>query len=173
MASASSRPPLAGRRRRLATEIRDHLRELNSQLALLNQTVGAQVRLKEGDLACLDLIQRRGPITPSALARAAGLHPATMTGVLDRLQRDGWIVRERDPAAADRRAVSVRLVPERAAHLFALYGGMTQALDDLCRGYSATELALLRDFLERVTRAGEAASAALVETPPDRKVHQR
>jgi DNA-binding MarR family transcriptional regulator len=26
-----------------------------------------------------------------------------MTGILDRLQRGGWVVRERDPEAADRR----------------------------------------------------------------------
>jgi DNA-binding MarR family transcriptional regulator len=64
-------------------------------------------------LECLDLIDRYGPLSPSALARRAGLHPATMTGVLDRLERDGWIVRERDPA--DRRGVLVQPVRSRCA----------------------------------------------------------
>ena len=75
---------------------------MSIQLALLNHQVGGQVDLKATDLECLDLISRLGPLSPSALARRAGLHPATLTGILDRLERGGWISRDRDPA--DRRA---------------------------------------------------------------------
>ena len=45
----------------------------------------------------LELINRLGPLSPSALAKEAGLHPATLTGILDRLERGGWLHRERDP----------------------------------------------------------------------------
>src|SRR3954468_18005583 len=97
----------AQQRQRTASEIRDSLRELRIQLALLNYRVGSQAELKDVDLDCIDILDAYGPLSPSALARRAGLHPATMTGVLDRLERDGWIVRERDPS--DRRAVAVRV----------------------------------------------------------------
>jgi DNA-binding MarR family transcriptional regulator len=43
----------------------------------------------------------RAELSPSVLARRAGLHPATMTGILDRLERGRWITRDRDrPTAA-------------------------------------------------------------------------
>src|SRR5690349_19180548 len=96
------------RRRRLTAGVKESLRELTNQLSLLNHQVGARLELRDVDLDCLDLIARYGPLSPSALARRAGLHPATLTGILDRLQRGGWVVRERDPEATDRRAVSVR-----------------------------------------------------------------
>src|SRR4051794_9032420 len=101
-----------GRRRR-STEIKDSLRAFGSQLALLNRQVGDRLAVKDSDFVCLDLIARFGPLGPSALARRAGIHPATMTGILDRLERGGWIARERDPSAADRRAVTVRALPAR------------------------------------------------------------
>src|SRR5689334_22038462 len=106
----SSEEPGRPRRRRI-TEIKDAPRELNNQLSLLNYHVGARVELKDVDLDCLDLVARHGPLTPSAIARRAGLHPATMTGILDRLERGGWVSRERDPS--DRRAVLVRARRER------------------------------------------------------------
>lgn len=148
-------------RRRLATSVKRSLRELNSQLALLNHHVGARVKLKSVDMDCLDVIGREGPLTPSALARRAGLHPATVTGILDRLQRDGWIVRERDPDASDRRAVAVRVLRERNPELFGLYAGMNAAMDRICDEYTAEELQLLADFLHRTASAGQDAAEEL------------
>ncbi|XVV00023.1 MarR family winged helix-turn-helix transcriptional regulator [Actinosynnema sp. CA-248983] len=150
-------------RRRAVTGIKESLRELRNQLSLLNHQVGARLGLRDVDLDCLELVLEHGPLTPSALARRAGLHPATMTGVLDRLQKGGWVTRERDPDGADRRAVLVRAVKDRNAELFGLYAGMNSAMDDLLAGYSEPELALLADFLRRTTEAGRAATDDLAE----------
>ena len=153
----------ARRRRRLATEIKDSLRELSNQLSLLNHQVGAHLELKDVDLDCLELITRYGPMSPSGVARRAGLHPATMTGVLDRLERGGWIVRERDPEATDRRAVAVRALRDRNAEVFSLYAGMNSTMDDLLADYSEADLELLVGFLQRTTTAGQSATAILAE----------
>src|SRR5689334_23976000 len=151
-------------RRRLITTIKESLREMSTQLSLLNHHVSARVDLKDVDLNCLDLIARHGPISPTALARRAGLHPATVTGILDRLQRGGWVVRDRDPGAADRRSVAVRPLRERGADLYRLYSGMNTSLDEICAGYTDTELELLAGFLRRTTDAGQSAAANLA--PP-------
>src|SRR2546426_9585555 len=82
----------ARRRRRLAAAIGKSLRALAIQLSLLNHQVGAQLELRDVDLDCLDLIDQTGPLSPSALGRRAGLHPATITGILDRLERGGRVV---------------------------------------------------------------------------------
>ena len=88
------------RRGRLNRAIKESLRELGAQLSQLNHSVGTRLDLKAADLECLDLIARYGPLSPSTLARRAGLHPATMTGILDRLESGGWIDRGRDPPTA-------------------------------------------------------------------------
>jgi DNA-binding MarR family transcriptional regulator len=149
----------ARRRRRLAAAIGESLRELAIQLSLLNHQVGTQLDLRDVDLDCLDLIDRHGPLSPSALARWAGLHPATITGILDRLEGGGWVVRERDPS--DRRAVVVRTVRERVPDLLRLYAGMNRSMNEIYAGYDEGELELIADFLDRTANAGRSATAEL------------
>jgi len=156
-----SDPPVR-RSRRLTAQIKESLRELNIQLALLNHQVVTHLDLNDADLHCLEILNRRGPLSPSALARSAGLHPATITGILDRLERGGWVVRER--AATDRRAVTVRPLSDRVAELFGLYAGMNASMDDVCAGYTETELEVIDDFLRRTTRAGEDAASDLASS---------
>ena len=153
------RATAARHRRRLNAAIKESLRELSIELSLLNHHVGTRVELKDVDLDCLELINRHGPLSPSALARRAGLHPATMTGILDRLERGGWVARDRDPS--DRRAVLVRTLRDRSAELFHLYAGMNTSMDQICAGYADTELELLADFLRRTTDAGRDATDEL------------
>jgi DNA-binding MarR family transcriptional regulator len=149
----------ARRRRRTNTAIKESLRELSIQLSLLNHQVGARLELRDVDLDCLELINRHGAMSPSTLSRRAGLHPATMTGILDRLERGGWIARERD--TTDRRAVIVRSRRDRNAELYRLYGGMNSAMDRICAGYTEKQLDLLADFLRQVTAAGHDAAEDL------------
>ena len=148
-------------RRRLTNTIKESVRQMTTQLSLLNHQVGNRVDLKDIDLNCLDLIARHGPLSPTALARRAGLHPATVTGILDRLQRGGWVVRYREPGGTDRRAVAVRVLRERGGELLRLYSGMSDSLDEICAGYTDAELELLAGFLRRATDAGRGAAADL------------
>jgi DNA-binding MarR family transcriptional regulator len=149
------------RRQQLTAEIRAALRELGIQLALLSHHVSARLELKDVDLDCLNLIDSHGPLSPSALARRSGLHPATITGILDRLERGGWVTRERDPS--DRRAVLVRALPDRNADLMRLYSGMSASMNKLLAGYGDTELELLADFLRRTANAGQNAADELAD----------
>jgi DNA-binding MarR family transcriptional regulator len=151
----------ASGRRRLTAAVREALRELSIQLALLNRQVGAHLDLRDADIGCLDLINRYGPLSPSALARRAGVHPATLTGVLDRLEQGGWIVRERD--APDRRGVRLRALRGRNAELLGLYAPMNSALEHICAGYTEAELELLLGFLRRATDAGHSATSELAD----------
>src|SRR6266851_2108319 len=168
--AAPHTPGKAPPRGRLNRAVKESLRDLGTQLSQLNTSVGSRLDLKATDLACLDLISRYGPISPSALAKRAGLHPATMTGVLDRLERGGWIERGRDPD--DRRGVVVQVARGRGAEILRLYlvdSGMNTAMDEILAGYDDEELELLIGFLRRTADAGRAAAEKLAgsEDPPN------
>jgi DNA-binding MarR family transcriptional regulator len=131
---------------------------MSGQLSRLNQTVGTSIGLPVGDLGILELVDRRGPLTPGRLAELSGLSPATMTGVLDRLEADGWVRRERDPD--DRRKVNIFAIA-RHRDVQRYYGGMQKRLHQICAGYTDDQLVLIVDFLTRVADAGVAATGDL------------
>jgi len=159
MKSVISTRSTSPRRRRLNAAIKRSLRELRIQLSLLNYRVGARLELNDVDLDYLDLIALHGPLSPSALARRSGLHPATLTGILDRLERGHWVARDRD--ASDRRAVVVKPLRQRNAELVRLYAGMNASIDQICADYGEAELEVLATFLGRMADAGQSATEKL------------
>jgi DNA-binding MarR family transcriptional regulator len=154
MSSVPSSP--ARDRRRLTTGVKAALREAVLRLSQLNHQVSGKLGMRDADYDCLNLLNLHGPIGPGALAKLAGLHPATMTGVLDRLEKGGWVTRDRDPA--DRRATVISVRRERGAEVLAMYTGANAAMDDICAGYTPEELELITGFLRRTAEAGLSAT---------------
>jgi DNA-binding MarR family transcriptional regulator len=82
-----------------------------------------------------------------------------MTGIIDRLERGGWVARDR--GTSDRRAVLIRALRDRNSELLHLYSGMNTSMDQICAEYSDAELHLLADFLRRTAHAGRTATDEL------------
>jgi DNA-binding MarR family transcriptional regulator len=143
-------------RRRKVAAVTKALRDLRVELAVLNHRVGNQVEIKDLDLDCLDVIARDGPISPSALADRVGVHLATMTGILNRLEEGGWITRDR--SASDRRAVVVASVPARQRQAVRGLRADEHADGADLDGYADDELDLIADFLTRTIAAGRASA---------------
>ena len=148
-------------RRRLTGELKRRFRDVNNQIALLSHHVSAQVELRDIDLDCLDFLAQHGPASPSALARQAGIHPATMTGVIDRLEKGGWIERRR--GESDRRGILITARPDAIGEVFRHYDGMNSEMDAVCSGYSPAELELIAGFLERTAAASRRAVAEFAD----------
>ena len=73
--------------------------------------------ISQGRFTVLMLLNRfcNEPSTPASLAEKANVTRATMTGLLDTLEKDGMI--ERETSAEDRRTVLVKLTPKGEAVL--------------------------------------------------------
>jgi DNA-binding MarR family transcriptional regulator len=136
--------------------IQNGLRRLTFQLHRLNDAVGNRIDLLPGDLEVLDMLGRDGPMSPRTISANAGMHPATVTGLLDRLEGGGWITRSPDPD--DRRRVIVTAMTERGGEVARWYAPMSKALTAICTGYSDAELARIVEFLEKAAEAGSDAA---------------
>lgn len=133
------------------------LRRLRTDLAARDRAVAESVHLKEGDLTVLEVLHREGPQTPTVLARRTSTHLATMTGVLTRLERDGWI--ERRPDINDRR--SIRIHPTSIERFDALY---SDSIDELLAIFGRWSPEQAQAFLNSVTDIAQALEA---QTQPE------
>ena len=82
------------------------------------------------------------------LGRRAGLEPSTMTGLIDRMERDGLVTRAADPA--DRRALRIRLTDRGRAAQEPVTRVVVKTLDEVLDGISETDIATLKDTLRKL-----------------------
>ena len=83
------------------------LRRIIQSIDLHSRFLVREVGLTGPQLIILQTIGRSGEITAGEIARAISLSQATVTGVLDRLEKRGFILRQRD--ALDRRRINVTI----------------------------------------------------------------
>jgi DNA-binding MarR family transcriptional regulator len=74
------------------------------------RAIADRVGVHPTDFEAMDVLDWTGPIPAGELAKRIGLTSGAVTGVIDRLERDGWVRRTSDPR--DRRRVIVELVPD-------------------------------------------------------------
>jgi DNA-binding MarR family transcriptional regulator len=108
-----------------------------------------------------------GPRTPAELAEAAGVTRATMTGLIDTLERDGLVRRE--PDLNDRRMMSVRLTAKAEKFLRGMLPAHFRMMATLLEPLSEKERKTLVGLLTKVLhRASEHVPANEVPGPNGR-----
>ena len=135
---------------------------------------GGQTRNPAGD-GVDDPGQAPGPRTPAELAEAAGVTRATMTGLVDTLERDGLV--RRVPDKEDRRMMSVVLTPKAHQFLAGMLPGHFQLMAALASTLGDSErqtlVALLNKIIEQavaISGGGNGGADVLPESPPTRRI---
>jgi DNA-binding MarR family transcriptional regulator len=136
---------------------------INSTLTVLFHTaVAERLGLNPSDHKVADILAlAEEPLTAGRLAELTGLTTGAITGVLDRLENAGFVVREHDPA--DRRRIIVRLLPGRIPEVAQLFASIGARLSELCATYTTEELSLVLDFMSRTAELVKASAEELRE----------
>jgi DNA-binding MarR family transcriptional regulator len=118
------------------------------QLAVdaLDGAVAGHLGINRTDLRCLDLLWQAGSATPGVLGVRLGLTTGSVTAMLDRLARLGYLIRSPDPE--DRRRVVVTLTDQAKAKAWRIYGPIAEEGAEGVEAYTEQELRLLVGFLE-------------------------
>jgi DNA-binding MarR family transcriptional regulator len=136
-------------RAQVEADILDAVVRMIAGAILYSHEVAEKTGLGPSDAQFLTLLQVHGPLTPGRLAELSGLTTGTVTGVVDRLERAGYV--RRDRALDDRRKVIVSRVEERIQQDMApLYAEKGTFLLDLLRRYDDEQLAVVADFANRL-----------------------
>ncbi len=127
--------------------------------AAFDEALAERLGMNATDLRCLELLVEDPVLTPGGLASAAGLTTGAITGVLDRLERGGFVARRSDPA--DRRRVSIEAVPDRVAELAASLAPLDAAVGASLAGYGEPERAAIGTFVRDATDIVAAETARI------------
>lgn len=136
-----------------------HVRAYHNAADVLTHATAECLGLNRTDHRCLDIIQRDGPVSASALAQAAGLTAKAITTVIDRLEQAGYARRIAD--SGDRRRVLVSVTAHGHQRGEQIYGPIVQASRAMLDRYTAAELGLLLDYLDRSGELMTACAARL------------
>ena len=120
------------------------MRRSTAQGAMFAKAVADRAGISASDMDCMDFLNFEGRMTAGRLAELTGLTTGAITGVVDRLEKAGYVRRERDES--DRRKVFIAVVPETAARIGRLYVPMQQSMQKVWSRYSEEELRLLLRF---------------------------
>lgn len=145
-------------RAELGAAVRAHQRAVDA----VDDATASALGVNRTDLRCLDLLLEAGELAPTRLSAGLGLSTGSVTAMLDRLERLGYVTRSPDPA--DRRKVVIRptdVTRERAAEI---YGPVAEEGLAAIAGYSAAELETVLDFLRRDRELQERHAARLRTT---------
>ncbi len=91
------------------SEIMQSLRRIMKSLEVYSQTVLSHFGITGPQLWAIKTLHQMGSLPLGELSKAMYLHPSTISGVVDRLEKKGYVVRDRTDK--DRRVVTVQLTP--------------------------------------------------------------
>lgn len=136
------------------------MRKAQTRIELALETHLARHGLSFGRyLVLVNLIRVEGhSATPAHLAEFCGITRATITGLVDTLEKSGHVVREEDPA--DRRSVQVRLTLTGRRFLEAMLPDHFARLMKMMSAFSPTELKAIERMSNRLAAGAEALEQA-------------
>lgn len=115
------------------------------------QELARRLGLSATDLTCFGFVLEAGDdlLTAGDLAARAHVTTGAVTGILNRLERAGYVARRPDPK--DRRRVRVAALPDAATRVAGVHSGHYERLTELFADYTPAELATLTDWFTRAT----------------------
>lgn len=126
-----------------------HMRGLGTRTILYQQNVASSLGLYNNDFISIDILREKGPTTAGELSKLTGLATGSITALIDRLEKVGYVRRENDPT--DRRRVIIVPQYEEKEEVINTYIPLHNAMVRLASSYTEEELALITEFLGKAS----------------------
>lgn len=134
-------------RKAILEELAQVGREHSDATVLFHSTIAGLAGLNPSDYKVLGMLERLGPMSAGEISRRSGLAAASVTDLIDRLERKGFARRVRD--TKDRRRVIVEPVLDRLEAGRSHFASTRRSLARLFGRYDDRDLAVIADFLAR------------------------
>jgi DNA-binding MarR family transcriptional regulator len=159
----------------LLQELETAMRKSSAQGTMFAQAVAEQAGISSSDMDCMDFLNIEGRMTAGRLAELTGLTTGAITGVIDRMEKAGFVRRERDDS--DRRKVFIAPVPDRLGEIAGFYELLQRAMQKQCNAYTDAELRLIlryaTDSYRSILEATNQLKAKIKAIPKGRRAEIR
>jgi DNA-binding MarR family transcriptional regulator len=129
------------------------LRNLGTRMVLFQQKAAHSLKVVHTDFKTADILNETGPLTAGELSKVTGLSTGSVTALVDRLEHEGFVRREKD--SNDRRRVMIVPVDVKQEVIKQHYSPLNKAMIELCSNYNMEELSLIMDFINRTIQIHE------------------
>lgn len=146
----------------MVAEFMEEISRMSTWSVMFHQAASLRMGLNPTDGKCLGVLRETGPITAGEMAEMTGLTTGAVTGVIDRLEKQGYVRRAADPH--DRRRVVIEPIEgaTKSAEIDAIFAPLAAAtLNEFINRYSDEELAIVLDFVRRGAELMKAQTARL------------
>jgi DNA-binding MarR family transcriptional regulator len=128
----------------------DRFREMSTETVMFHQTVADELGLYITDHKCMDIIHRFGAMPAGRLGEMTGLTTGAITGMIDRLEKAGYVRRTNDPK--DRRKTIVEPVRNKKLEkkIEMIFMPLHERMHKFLSSYSDSELTLLLDAMTKL-----------------------
>ena len=123
--------------------INDKFREMSTETIMFHQAVADILGLHITDHKCLDFIYRFGAMPAGRLADLTGLTTGAVTGIIDRLEKAGYVRRISDPKDRRRTIVEPTRNKKLERKLELIFIPLRKRMHKILSSYSDSELAFL------------------------------
>jgi DNA-binding MarR family transcriptional regulator len=139
----------------LIDELSQSVQRSSALTVIHTNAIADKVGLSATEFEAIDLIANNQPISAGQLARFCGLTSGAITGLIDRLEKGGYVRRKGDPN--DRRRVLIEHVhaPEIEQKVRELYRPIGAAFYNLINAYTAEQIKFLVDHTNEMNEKVE------------------
>jgi DNA-binding MarR family transcriptional regulator len=126
------------------------LQRYGMRSVLFQQNMAQKIGVSHTDLKSAEILNETGPITAGELSKITGLSTGSVTALINRLEKSGYVKRERDHM--DGRRVMITLISDRQDQIKSHYQSLSMATKDLCSAYNEQELIFITQFVRDITK---------------------
>lgn len=134
----------------LLESLTHRLQRYGMRSVLFQQNMAQKIGVSHTDLKSAEILNETGPITAGELSKITGLSTGSVTALINRLEKSGYVKRERDQL--DGRKVMIMPIPERQEQIKSHYQSLSMATKEFSSAYNEQELILINQFVEEITK---------------------
>lgn len=134
-------------------------RELSTAAVMFHTKLSELRGLSATEGKAIDILMRFGPMTAGEFGEHSGLAPASVTGLMQRLEAKGVARRVRH--GEDKRKVLIELMGDQGAAAAPYFADFMRGLAALLEGYNDEQLRTIADFSSKAAAVQQEAAGRL------------